>query len=76
MLGNNQRIDFALMPPSPLIAGRVVFAVVKGAKRHCKLIAHLEGKASGLRIADMMGMGWGAATDDAWLLRNKTQVFF
>ena len=64
------------MPPPPLIAGRMILTVVDGTKRHGELIAYFEGKASGLRVADMMGMGWGAATDDAWLLRNKAQMFF
>ena len=76
MWGKGQRIDFALMPPSSLIAGRMIFAVVNGAERHGELIAHFECETSRLGIANMMGVGWGATADHAWLLCNKAQVFF
>ena len=62
-LRHHERIDFALLPPSPLITGRVIFAVVDGAERHGEFIAHFERKPSRLRIANMMGMGGGAAAD-------------
>lgn len=37
-----ERINLALMPLAPLIAGRVIFAVMDGAERHGKLVAHLQ----------------------------------
>ena len=67
---------FALVPPAPLIAGRMIFAVVDGAERHGEFVAHFERKPSRLRVANMMGMGRGAAADDAWLLGDKAKVLF
>ena len=75
-LGNSQGIDFALMPPSSLIAGCVIFTVVDGAKRHGELIAHFECETSRLGITNMMRVGWGATADDARPLCNEAQVFF
>ena len=75
-MGNSQRIDFALVPPPPLIAGRMIFAVVNGTERHGELIAHFECESSRLGIGNMMRVSGGATADDAWLLSNKAQLFF
>jgi hypothetical protein len=56
-----------LLPPFPLIAGGMILGVMDGAERHGKFIAHFEGYASLLCVADVMGMRRGAATDKARL---------
>ena len=69
---NGQRINLALLPPSPLIAGRVIFTMVDGTKGHGEFIAHFKCQASRLCITDMMCVGRGTPTDDAWLGCDKT----
>ena len=69
---NGQRIDLALLPPSPLIAGRVIFAMVDGTKGHCEFIAYFKCQASRLCITDMVCVSRSTPTDDAWLRGNKT----
>jgi hypothetical protein len=49
-------INLVLLPPAPFIAGSVIFGVVYGAKRNGELVAHLEGKAFGLRVPNVMRM--------------------
>ena len=71
LLGNRQWIDLALLPPSPLVAGRVIFTVVDGAQGHGEFIAHFEGDSLRLSVANVMRMGGGAAADQAWLACYK-----
>ena len=72
-LGSNRKgIDLAFLPPSPLIAGRVIFTVVDGAKRHGEFIAHFKSQTSRLCIADVMCMGRGSSADNAWLAGYET----
>ena len=73
-LGDCERVDLTLLPPPPLIARCVIFAVVDGAERHGEFVAHFECKPSRLRVADMMGVRWGTAANDAWLRRDKAKV--
>ena len=75
-LRHNERVDLTLLPPPSLIARCVIFAVVDGAERHGEFVAHFECNPSRLRVADMMGVGWGTAADDAWLLGDKAKVLF
>ena len=74
LLGNSKRIDLALLPPSSLIAGCVVFAVVDGAKRHGEFVADLQRQPSRLCKTNVMRMRRGAAADQAGLLGDKAQV--
>jgi hypothetical protein len=76
VLRHNKRVDFVLPPPPPLITCGVILAVVYGAERHRELIAHFEGETFRLRIADVMGVGWGATADEAWLLGDETKMLF
>jgi hypothetical protein len=52
----------------------MIFAVVGGAQGHGEFVAHLERKAFRLSVAHVMGMGWFAATDDAWLLGHEAEM--
>jgi hypothetical protein len=40
---NSEGIDFAAMPPPPLISGGVILTVVDSTQRYGEFIAHLEG---------------------------------
>jgi hypothetical protein len=64
-----------LRPPRPLITRDMIFGVMDRAERHGKLIADLEGYASRLRVADVMGMRRGATTDEARLAPDKAHMF-
>jgi hypothetical protein len=76
VLGHNERVDLVLPPPSPLITCCVILTVVDGAERHRELVAHVERDTFSLSIADVMGVGWGATADEAWLLRDEAKMFF
>lgn len=52
----------------------MILAVVRGAQRHGKLVADFERKATGLRIAHVMGMRRVATADEAGLLGHKAKV--
>ena len=71
LVGNSQRIDFALLPPPPLITHGMIFAVVDGAQRHREFIADFERDSLCLGVADVMSVSWGAATNQAWLAGYK-----
>ena len=43
---------------------------------HGEFVAHFECNPSRLRVADMMGVGWGATADDTWLLGDEAKVIF
>src|SRR5262245_14936178 len=53
---NSERIDFALLPPPPFIARRMVFAVVASAERQGELFADFEPDTLRLGVTNMMGM--------------------
>ena len=72
---NCKRIYLALLPPPPLIAGCVIFAVMNGAERNSEFVAYFQGKSSRLGIANMMCLGRDATADDTWLLGDKAKVF-
>ena len=74
LLRHNKRVDLTLLPPPSLIARCVIFAVVDGAERDGKFVAHFECNPSRLRVADMMGVRWRATADDAWLLGDEAKV--
>ena len=59
------------MPPPPLIAGRVIFAVVDGAKRDGELVANFQRQPSRLSIPNMMRMRRCTPADHAWLLGDE-----
>jgi hypothetical protein len=44
---NSDRIDFAALPPPPLIACGMIFTVVDGAQRYGEFIAHFRAKPFG-----------------------------
>ena len=63
-----------LLPPQPLIAGRMVLLMVNGAERYRKFIADLEREAPRLGEADVMGVARGSAADETGLLGHVAQM--
>ena len=57
-----------LLPPQPLIAGRMVLLMVNGAQRYRESIADLEPKALGLGEAEVMGVARRSPADQTRLL--------
>ncbi len=68
---DSQRINLSLLPPSPLITSSMIFTVVDGAQRYGEFIADFERDPLGLRVADVMRVSWGTATNQAWLAGYK-----
>ena len=63
-----------LLPPPPLIARRVVFAVVDSTKRHGEFVTCLESKTPWLGIAHVMRVRRPVAAAETGLLRNAEVV--
>jgi hypothetical protein len=70
LLGNRQRIDLTLLPPSSFITCGVIFAVVDCTQRHGEFIAHFERDSLRLSVANMVRLGGGTTTNQAWLRGN------
>src|SRR5262245_39225153 len=48
--------------------------VMHAAERHREFIARLAAQRAWLHVAQMMGVGWFAAADEAWLLHDIAKV--
>lgn len=48
--------------------------VMHAAERDREFIARFAAQRAGLHAAQMMGIGWLAATDEAWLLHDVAKV--
>ena len=72
--GHCERVDFVLLPPYSLIAGRMVLLMVNGAERYGEFIADLEPKALGLGEADVMGVARRSPANETGLLGHKAQM--
>ena len=63
-----------LLPPQPLIAGRMVLLMVNGAERYREFVADLEPKALGLGEADVMGVARRSPANETGLLGHEAQM--
>jgi hypothetical protein len=57
------RVDFALLPPTLLVAGIMERPVVRVAQRDCPLIANLGSEGTELGKPNVVGMAGGAPTN-------------
>ena len=62
------------LPPFPLITSGMILVVMDGAQRDREFVTDLESQASGLCVADVMCMRWGAPTNQTALAPNIAQV--
>ena len=74
-VGYGERLNVPPTPPILLSSSLVEFVVVDGAKRHRKLVAHLQSDPSRLREADVVRLRGRASADDAWLARDEAEMF-
>jgi hypothetical protein len=75
-LRNAERIDPGCLPLGLFVADAVHLAVVHAAERDGELITGLASERARLRVAQVMGVGWLAAADQARLPGNVAQMFF
>src|SRR5262245_21257418 len=68
------RVNTGLPPPSAFVAGAMRGAVMHAAERDREFIARLAAQRAWLHVAQMVGIGWLAATDEARLLHDKAKV--
>ena len=72
---DREGIDALALPPGTLIATSMELAVVQPANRDGEAVANSSSHRSLLRKFYMMGVGRGAAADEAWLGGHKLEVF-
>src|SRR5262249_27810156 len=72
---DRERIDLLAPPPNPLIATSMELAVVQPANRDGEAVANSASHRPLLGKLDVVGIGGGAAADQARLSGNKLEVF-
>ena len=72
-LRNAEGIDAGGLPPGLFVADAMHLAVVRSAERHRELITRLAPQRTRLRIAQVMRVGWLAATDEAGLSSDEAE---
>src|SRR6516162_2271782 len=70
-----ERIDSLFPPPGTLVAAPVELTVVQPANRDGEPITDFPTHRSLLREFEVVGVGGGAAADEARLVRNKLELF-
>lgn len=73
-LGDGQGIDTHLVPPRPLVAVVVEFAMMITAERYGELVADFCAEGLGLGEADVMSIGQDAVAQNAGLRRDVAEV--
>jgi hypothetical protein len=73
-VGNAQRFDSYCSPPRLFVADAVHLAVMRPAQRDSELITGLAPQRTRLRVPEVMGVGWLAATDEACLSGHVAQM--
>ena len=72
--GNLDRVNAGLLPPRALVACAVHFPMVPAAEGDREFVARFAAQRAWLHIAQMMGIGWLAAADEARLLHDIAKV--
>src|SRR2546421_3454718 len=67
-------IDAGGAPPGSFVTGAMGGTVMDAAERHREFIAGLAAECAWLHVAQVMGVRWLAAADEAGLPHNKAQV--
>src|SRR5262245_41126983 len=71
---NFDGIEAGGLPPGAFVASVMRGPVMHAAERHREFIARLAAQRAWLHVAQMMGVGWFAAADEAWLLHDIAKV--
>ncbi len=71
---NFDGIDAGSLPPGGLVAGAMRGTVMHAAEWDHKFIARFAAQRTWLHVAQMMGIGWLTATDEARLLHDVAKV--
>ena len=74
LTGDLDRVDAGRLPPCLLVAGAMDRAVMRAAERDGEFVARLAAERARLHVAQMVGIGWLAATDEARLLHDTAKV--
>src|SRR5262249_42093864 len=72
--GNFYGIDAGSLPPGAFVGGAMCGPVMHVAERDREFIARLATQRAWLHVAQMMRIGWLAATDEAGLLHDIAKV--
>ena len=72
--GDPNGIDAGRLPPGLLVASAMDRAVMRAAERDGEFVARLAAERARLHVAQMVGIGWLAATDEARLLHDTAKV--
>src|SRR6266540_1101764 len=71
---NFEWVDAGGLPPGAFVADTMRGPVMHAAERDREFVARLTAKRAWLHVAQMMGIGWLAATDEARLLHDVAKV--
>src|SRR6266540_75514 len=71
---NFEGVDAGGLPPGAFVADTMRGPVMHAAERDREFVARLTAKRAWLHVAQMMGIGWLAATDEARLLHHIAKV--
>src|SRR5262249_28765484 len=74
LTSNFDGIDACGLPPGAFVAGAMRGPVMHAAKRDREFIARLAGQGARLHVAQMMRIGWLAATNEARLPHDIAKV--
>src|SRR5262245_39991196 len=74
LTGGLDWVDAGILPPGCFIAHAVHQPMVDAAERHRELVARLSTQGPRLQVAQMVGVGWLAATEEAGLLGDIAKV--
>ena len=66
-IGDLQRFEVELLPPSHFVAGLMQLPVMTAAEGYGELVADLEADGPGLRKPQVMWVGWLPTADEAGL---------
>src|SRR5262245_45635908 len=72
--GSLGRIDASILPPGGFIAYAVHQSMMDSTERHCEFVARLATQGPRLQVAQMVGVGRLAATEEAGLLGDVAKV--
>jgi hypothetical protein len=74
LTGGLDGVDAGILPPGGFIAYAVHQPMMDSTERHRELVARLATQGPRLQVAQVVGVGWFAATEEAGLLGDIAKV--